>query len=413
MEFNHCVSLQEAFALVMNHVSEQAITAEKVPLANCLGRTAAVDITAKEALPAFSRSTVDGFAINSADTFGATEGIPALLALTGEVLMGQPNGLTVETGQAVAIPTGGKLPPGTDAVVMLEYTEVPDKHSVLIAKAAAPGENVIAKGEDFATGDIIVRRGHVISPQVIGALAACGYSHLPVSQRPHVAIISTGDELVDVGTEIVAEGQIRDINSYALAAMLEQLGCSVKRAGIVPDNYDTLRQVLNEALATSQLVIISGGSSVGTRDHTVRVLQSYVEDNSVLFHGITIKPGKPTIFGMVGKIPVFGLPGHPVSAMTICHVLIKPLVAALLGQPCLEPPRRIMAQITRNVASAPGRDDFVRVKLRRLDGNYWAEPIFGKSGLISTYLQADGIIHITAMKSGLYREDWVEVELLP
>lgn len=410
MEFSHCISLSGALQLVLSHLPETVVRTETLPLTECLGRTVAVDIVAKDDLPPFSRSTVDGFAVRSVDTFGAAEGVPVLLNLIGEVLMGQQTDLSVQSGQAVAMPTGGMLPQGADAIVMVEYTENPDEHSLLVLKAVAPGENVIARGEDFKINSVILRRGQMISPQVIGALAACGYSSVSVRKKPEVAIISTGDEVVDVG-EVIAGSQIRDINSYVLAAMLEQAGCTVRRCGIVPDSYEALKAAMNEALTRSQMVLISGGSSVGTRDHTVRVIQSF-EQASVFLHGIAVKPGKPTIFGIVGDVPVFGLPGHPVSAMTICHALVKPAVAALLGHEQLEPKNRIIARITRNVASAPGRDDFIRVRLLRRDGGYWAEPIFGKSGLISTYLEADGIVHIGDMKSGLYGEDWVEVELV-
>jgi molybdopterin molybdotransferase len=410
MEFSHCISLSGALQLVLSHLPETVVGMETLPLPECLGRTVAVDIVSKEDLPLFSRSTVDGFAVRSADTFGAAEGVPVLLNLIGEVLMGKQTDLSVQSGQAAAMPTGGKLPQGADAVVMVEYTENPDQHSLLVLKAVAPGENVIVKGEDFKINGVILRRGQIISPQVMGALAACGYSSVAVRKKPEVAIISTGDEVVDVG-EVIAGSQIRDINSYVLAAMLEQAGCSVRRCGIVPDSYEALKTAMIEALTGSQMVLISGGSSVGTRDHTVRVIQSF-EQASVFLHGIAVKPGKPTIFGKVGGVPVFGLPGHPVSAMTICQSLVKPAIAALLGHEQLEPKHRIIARITRNVASAPGRDDFIRVKLLRRDGDYWAEPIFGKSGLISTYLEADGIVHIGDMKSGLYGEDWVEVELV-
>ena len=410
MEFNYYISLQEAFCLVENHLPTSSLIMEKVPLTECLGKTAAVEIVSQVDVPSYCRSTVDGFAVRSADTFGAAEGIPVLLKLTGEVLMGKQAGLCIQPGQAVVIPTGGMMPTGADAVVMLEYTEKPNEHSLLVLKAAAPGENVIARGEDFRVDSVILRQGHIITPQTVGALAACGYSHVSVNKKPEVAIISSGDELVDVG-EVIVDAQIRDVNTYALAAMLEQAGCKVRRCGIVPDNYDALKARLTEALADSQMVLISGGSSVGSLDHTAKVIQSF-EKATIHFHGISVKPGKPTIFATVGNVPVFGLPGHPVSAMTIFQVLVKPVVAVLQGRKMAEPKQRIMARITRNVASAPGRDEYIRVKLLRRDGGYWAEPIFGKSGLISTFLQADGIAHIINAKSGLYAEDWVEVELL-
>lgn len=409
MEYFNCIPLAEAEQLIERQLNGFVMGVEQVALVEALGRIAAGDIVSNEDLPPFSRSTVDGFAVRGMDTFGASEGVPALFDIVGEVMMGQQAGVQIKPGQAVAIPTGGMLPVGANAVVMLEHTERPDASSLLVLKAVAPGENVVAKGEDIAKGRRILPQGRKISPQDIGALGACGYVAVPVRQKPVVAIISTGDEVVDIVCN-PESGQIRDINSYALAAMLEEVGCIARRYGIIKDQYEELLAALSKAAQSSQLVIISGGSSVGVRDHTVRVIRE-LGKSDVLFHGVAVKPGKPTIFGMIDKVPVFGLPGHPVAAMTVCSQLVIPAIQRLQGQAGCNT-YTIPARLSRSMASVPGRDDFIRVQLLKKDGEYWAEPVLGKSGLISTMSEADGIVRIPADKGGLYSEELVQVELI-
>jgi len=406
VDFFQYMPLSQAREMVAASLAGVVSSTETVDLPQALGRVASAAVTAGEALPPFSRSSVDGFAVRSADTFGAGEAIPVLLAITGEVAMGEQAGGALLPGQAVAIPTGGMLPPGADAVVMIEHTDRPDADTLLVHRVAAPGENVVARGEDIATGTVILAIGTYIGPQHIGILAACGHGRVPVRKKPVAAVISSGDELVDIG-ETPASGQIRDINSYALGAMLTEAGCMVERLGIVRDSYEDFLTVLTEAVSSCQMVVISGGSSVGARDYTVRAIGS-LGSPGVLIHGIAVKPGRPTVFGMIGKVPVFGLPGHPVAAMTVCEQLVKPAVRSILGQKtgCSW---AVPAAVTRSVASAPGRDDFINVRLDKREGGYTADPVLGKSGLISTIAQADGIVHIPADKSGLYSGESVEV----
>lgn len=409
MDYFNCISLNEAARLILHEFSGLQAKIEQVTLPEALGRILAEDIISKEDLPPFSRSTVDGFAVRSMDTFGAGEGAPVVLDIAGEVAMGEQALLPVRPGQAVAIATGGMLPVGADAVVMLEYTERPDNSTLLVLRTAAPGENVVAKGEDISAGHCILYQGRRILPQDIGALAACGYSIVPVRRKPVAVIISTGDEVVDVPCSPV-NGQIRDINSYTLAAMLEDNGCIVKRYGIVKDKYEDLLTALSQSVLHGNVVLVSGGSSVGARDHTVRAIQE-LGKKEVIFHGVAVKPGKPTIFGRIGNVPVFGLPGHPVAAMTVCRQIVMPAIQSFLGQAVGEV-YTIPARLTRSMASVPGRDDYIRVRLIRRSDEYWAEPVLGKSGLISTMAMASGIVHISADKGGLYSEEIVEVEII-
>jgi len=409
MDFFQCMSLNQARSVISDSLAGIAINSELVQLADALGRVVTEDLRAKEDLPPFSRSTVDGFAVRSADTFGANEAAPALFMISGEVVMGKGSITELQPGQAVVIPTGGMLPVGADAVVMLEYTEQHDASILMVFKMAAPGENVVRKGDDIEAGAIIVEQGQKLAAQHIGALAACGWAVISVVNKAEVAILSTGDELVDIQEPMLC-GQIRDVNSYALGAMLTEIGCVVKPMGIVKDSFEQFCHFLAEAVATCQLVVISGGSSVGARDYTEKAINA-LGIPGVLIHGIAVKPGKPTIFGMVGNVPIFGLPGHPVAAMTVCQQLVKVAARTLMGQKQSVDAFGVTAVLARNLPSVPGRDDFINVRLTKQEGTYIATPILGKSGLISTMSEADGMVHIPADKSGLYHGEIVEVVL--
>ncbi len=407
MDFIDCISLQEAKKIIKAHCQCTA-DVESVSLVESLNRIAANDVLAGENLPPFRRSTVDGYAVKSTDTFGAEEGIPALLTIAGEITMGQAVTSLLQSGQAWIIPTGGMLPDGADAIVMVEHTELFDKDCVLIAKKAAPGENVIQQGEDVRPEQIILQRGQLIRYQDIGLLAACGQTTISVRKKLRVGIISTGDEIVDIDSS-PGPGQVRNINSYVLQALLTSLGCEAVSYGIVADCYEQLVDTMNRAVTDCDLVLLSGGSSMGGRDYSVAVIDNLGRPG-VLFHGIAVKPGKPTIFGMANSVPVFGLPGHPAAAITMFHRLVKLAVSSLAGR-SEQHSLVVPARISRNIASAPGRDDFISVRLEKRDDGYWAEPVFGRSGLISIMTQADGVIHISAEVGGLYAGDKIDVEI--
>lgn len=407
MEFFQCTTLAKSQELILESLSEIVIGSEQIRLIHGLGRVVAEDIRAPEDLPPFSRSTVDGFAVRSADTFGASEMSPALFHIIGEVTMGQETVFELLPGQAVAIPTGGMLPAGADGIIMVEYTEQHEVETVMVLRMIAPGENVVTKGDDMQAGRTIVVQGQKLGAGHIGALAACGIGSILVYHKVTVGIISTGDELVELG-EPIQFGQIRDVNSYALGAMLSEMNCVVQPMGIVKDSFEKFFEVLVKAVATCQLVVISGGSSVGVRDYTEKAIGT-LGTPGVLIHGIAIKPGKPTIFGMAEQVPVFGLPGHPVAAMMVCQQLVKVAVDKLMGYKGRQEGISIPARLVRNLASVPGRDDFVPVQLSKEEGEYIATPILGKSGMISSMSQSDGVIHISADKSGLYSGDMVKV----
>lgn len=408
MEFFQCISLSKAQEVVRERLAKISTSNEQVSLVNALGRIVSQDIVAKEDLPPFSRSTVDGFAVRSGDTFGASEAAPALFVVVGEIIMGNETKIQLQPGQAAVIPTGGMVPTGADGIVMLEYTEQYASDMVMVLKRIAPGENLVRQGDDLQVGQVIVKKGQKLAPQHIGALAACGCSMVLVKKRLEVTLLSTGDELVDIH-EPLQYGQIRDVNSYTLGAMLEEIGCVVHAKGIIKDNFAEFLLALQSGVQTCQMVVISGGSSVGARDYTEKAINALGEPG-VLIHGIAIKPGKPTIFGMVGDVPVFGLPGHPVAAMTVCEHVVKVAVRSLVGQE-LEDTFSVSACLARNLPSVPGRDDFINVRLSKQEGEIIATPILGKSGLISTMTQSHGMVHILEGQSGLYNGEMVEVAL--
>jgi len=336
---------------------------ETVPLTGALGRCLAVPVRAFEDVPGFDRSTVDGYAVRASCTFGASEGLPAYLEVTGEFSVEQCPDVSVGPGQAVRVATGGMLPAGADAVVMVEYTEELDGRTIGVVRPVAPGENVVRRGEDFKTGEEILPAGRCLRPQDLGILAAAGVERVEVSLPPRAGIISTGDELVEPGQK-PGPGRVRDINSYTLYGAVASLGWEPRLYGIVRDDCGELLSVLQKALAENDAVLLSGGSSVGVRDMTSRAIEG-LGGPGVLFHGLAIKPGKPAVGAVVGGKPVFGLPGHPASALVVFEAVAAPVMRRVLAGGAKDelPAYPLRAVCTRSLRSAAGREDFVRVKL--------------------------------------------------
>ena len=382
--------------------------AEPLGLLDALGRVMARELHAPVDLPAFARSTMDGFAVRAADTYGASEGLPAYLDLCGEVPMGRTADLAVRPGQAARVHTGGMIPPGADAVVMVENTQALADNAIEVVRPVALGENVVPVGEDVRQGDPLFPAGHRLRPQDLGGLAGVGITTVEVAARPRVAILASGDEVVPP-EQAVAPGQIRDINSYTIAALARRAGGLPELRGIAPDDAARLMAMAEQALAESDALIISAGSSVSTRDMTVQVIAA-LGAPGVLVHGVSIHPGKPTILALVGAKPVFGLPGNPVSTMIAFELFVAPALRRLLG--AAEPlGAGVEARLARNVASKPGREDFVPVRLEQRAGALWAEPVFGKSNLIYTMAHADGLLHVPLDLAGLYAGDTARVRV--
>ena len=394
----------EALELISRSFSPLALT-ETVALADAPGRVLAVDIKATEYVPGFDRSTVDGYAIHASDSFGCSDSIPALLTLSRVLSMGEGSGEAIEKGCCAYVPTGAALPPGCDAVAMIEYCEDFGDGTIALSKPAAPGENLIFKGDDLWPGKLIIPAGRRLLSRDIGTLASMGLGSVEVVRKPLVGIISTGDELVDTFT-VPAEGQVRDVNSPMLSAMMEEFGADVISFGIVRDEEALLSSALDRALQSCDCVLISGGSSVGTKDATGRIIEARGE---MLFHGLSIKPGKPTILGRVGNKPVFGLPGHPGAAWFVSRVFVRSAIDKLCGR--LSRPISISARLTESVSANHGRAQYVGAELFTENGIWKAQPLRSKSGLVSSLSSADGFFCIPRDCEGYAAGDEVQVIL--
>ena len=400
----------ETIEAVLAHASSfSPVQPETVPLGEALGRVLAEDVYSDVDIPDFDRSTMDGFAVKASSTFGASEANPAYLDVCGQIKMGEPPDFTVQPGQVARIATGGMLPAGADSVIMVEHTDQLDDTTIEAYRSVAPGQHVIEKGEDIRSIDPALVKGIRIRPQEAGLLAACGKTELAVYRRPMVGIISTGDEVVPVD-RVPAAGQIRDINAHSLSGQVLEAGGVPVNFGIVKDDRDDLLGKCRQALQLTDMVMISGGSSVGARDFTVEVLDE-LPDTGILVHGISISPGKPTILARSGGKAFWGLPGHAVSAMVVFAVVVRPFLDRIGGLAKAARQFPVQATLNRNLASAQGRVDYVRVRLFEENGIVMAEPILGKSGLINTMVKADGLIAVGMNTEGL--EEGAIVEVMP
>ncbi len=390
------------------------LEAESSGLRHCAGRVLANTITSPEFLPPFARSTMDGFAVRARDTFGCSESEPALLSIIGEIAMGSSGkDVTLHPAQTAHIWTGGELADRADAVVMIEYTHQLDENTVEIFKPVAPGENILRAGDDIKLGDEILKKGRKLRPQDLGVLAGLGITSVPVHRQPVVAIISTGDELVSADTR-PGPGQIRDINSTTLAALVEESGGIARTVGIIRDDYESMSEACEKALQTADMVLLSGGSSVGKRDFTLKVLKR-LEHARLLAHGVAIRPGKPTILAQIKNKALFGLPGHVGSAMVVFYLFVRPLLRRLSGESTELGLTSIQAVTGEQIPSAIGREEYVRVQLvAQQDGRPpFAIPVYGKSGLLSPLVKADGLLVIDRDSEGMDKDTNARVLLFP
>jgi molybdopterin molybdotransferase len=386
------------------------LESENIPVSDAFSRVLAQDLTAKKNMPGFRRATMDGYAVVASSTFGVSESSPAWLEIAGTILMGDIPDFSIGAGQAAKISTGGMLPKGADGVVMVEHTEEIDELSVEIYKSIAPLQNMIDVSEDFAEQEIVLSKGTFIRPQEEGLAAGLGFEQILVYKTPKIGIISTGDEIIPIEEE-PAPGKIRDINSYTLSAFIKEADAQPICYGIIKDDPKALKKSVEKALKETDMVLISGGSSVGTRDFTVDVLSS-LPDTKVMVHGMSVSPGKPTILAKSGEKPVWGLPGQVVSAMVVLKVVVIPFLNKLKGLGTKDRMIRVPAKLTRNVSSTQGRRDFVRVLLEKKNDQIFAKPVLGKSGLIRTMIHADGLLEIGDHVEGVEKDTMVEIILL-
>lgn len=401
---------KDALKLILENVQFRSLSSETVTLQEAYDRITSEDIFAPEDLPGFLRSTVDGFAVNATDTFGAKESSPAYLYVKDDIPMGAIPDFSISQGECASIATGGMLPDGADAVVMIEHVNIVSQDLIEILRAVSPWENVIFKDEDVKKGEIVIKAGKRLKPQDIGALAGLGIEKVRVSKKPVVSIILTGDEIIP-HTEKALPGQVRDVNSFTLSGLAVKAGALPLKMGIVRDVYEEIKATVWKAFEMSEIILITGGTSAGVKDMTAKVIDE-LGSPGVLFHGVSIKPGKPLIGGVCGGKPVFGLPGHPVAVYICFELFVRPVIEHMLGLEERKVKKILKAKMSRSLPSQAGREDFIRVSLEDRDGQLWAVPLLSKSGLIMSLVRADGIVYIPSELLGLQEGDEVFVEVI-
>jgi molybdopterin molybdotransferase len=407
--FFRVLAPQEALRLLL---AVGPVATEPIPSVTGRARVLAEDLCSAVDLPHFNRAAMDGYAVKAKDTFGASQSLPAYLKLAGIVEMGKEAAEPLASGEAFRISTGGMMPPESDAVVMVEYTDETKAGLVEIHRGVSPWQNVIQIGDDIKKGELVFRRGRRLRAHDLGALTGVGISTISVFKRPRVALISTGDEIVDADT-VPLPGQVRNINQHSLAGLIEESGGELKDWGVIRDDRAELAHAIGGALDWSDLVLLSGGSSMGAKDIALETILSF-RDAEFIFHGISIAPGKPTIFAKACGKPILGLPGYPVSALVIFDRFAAPMIRCLGGESAaaFQPfERGVRAKLKTNVASQIGREDYVRVTLERASDGLLATPLPSKSGAIFTLVRADGMVRIEMNQDGLEQGEEVEVIL--
>jgi molybdopterin molybdotransferase len=400
---------QEALRLLL---TVDPVGTETIPSVQARGRVLAQDLLSAVDLPHFHRAAMDGYAVKAKDTFGASQSLPAYLKLAGVVEMGKEAVQSLRTGEAMRISTGGMMPPDADAVVMVEYTDETDAGLVEIHRGVSPWQNVIQIGDDIKKGELVFPKGRRLRAHDLGALTGVGISAIAVYKRPRIALISTGDEIVDADTE-PKPGQVRNINQHSLAGLIEEAGAELKDWGVISDDRGRLTEAIGDALEWGDAVLLSGGSSMGAKDIALETILSF-PNSQFIFHGISIAPGKPTIFAKACGKPILGLPGYPVSALVIFDLFGAPMLRRLGGENADRLrgfSRTMRARLKTNIASQLGREDYVRVMLERDGAQFIAIPLPSKSGAIFTLVKADGMVRIEMNQDGLEQGEEVEVIL--
>lgn len=409
MEFFKVISVDETRNILDKLAGKKQNNTEKIPLLNALGRICARDVLSPLNLPSFNKSTVDGYAVRHKDVNGASELIPSMLDIVGEVKMGKEDNYTIKYGECAYVPTGGKIPNNTDSVAMIEYSEKFGTDTILIQKSTSLGENILYVGDDIKKDETILPMGKLINSYDIGLLAGLGIGEVEVNKKVKVAILSTGDEIVDID-EKCEETSVRDINGYALYSLCETLGCDIVDKKIVKDNFEKLKETIESMRNQADLILMSGGSSVGTKDYTKDLIESF-PNGQVLVHGIAIKPGKPTIIGVLEDTVIIGLPGHPVSSLIVFKALIENFIRKISGK--LEGNKlEIEGILSEDVHSTPGRETYQMVNLIYKDNEYIVKPIYGKSGMISLLTKNNAYICLTKDMEGIRKGTKVKVNLL-
>ena len=408
--FRKLMTFDEAKNAISLHLKPKPLGEEELSLMEAYNRILKEDIFSALDIPPFNRSTVDGYAVKAEDTFGAEENQPVTLNVKGVVNVGEQPKISVGKGEAAEIVTGAPIPDGADAVVMVEDTEK-ENDELRVYRAVTKNENVMKKGTDIKKGETVLKARQVLGAPEIGVLAALGITKVKVFKVPVVAVLSTGAEVTEPGKQL-PPGKIYDINAYSLSAAVRESGGTPVYLGVVPDDSLELRKALEHALASADMVITSGGVSVGPRDLTPQIVDSLGKPGLIV-SGIAVKPGKPTTIALIGRKPVFSLPGHPTSALLMFHLLVRPVIRLMAGRPAKEA-TMIEAKAATRMFSAKGRRTFVMVKLKRGKSNQLvAEPVeSGASGAITTLAKADGFVEIPENQQFIDADEEVTVALL-
>ena len=382
---------------------------ETIAIEEALNRITSREIFSQDSLPHFNRSTVDGYAVNSRDTYGASETIPSIMNLNGEILMGMEAVDSLSfPGDCTYVSTGAMIPNGADGIVMIEYTDLLDENTVLVKKPVAPLENIVQIGDDVFQGELIISKGKKLNSYDLGLLSGVGIKEVSVYKKPIVGVISTGDEIVSHEKQ-PRKGEIRDVNSILLSSMAKENFCDVINYGVVSDEFNLLKNKVENAIEQCDLILISGGTSVGKKDQTIKVINS-IDNSKFLVHGVAIKPGKPTIIAKVNEKIVFGLPGHPLAAAVVFNRIVKDYINKGINYNETKYP--LNGEFKINYHKAKGREEFLLVNINNVNGKFEIEPIFTKSGIISSIGKADGYVIIEMNKEGLKEGEIVEVYML-
>ena len=406
-EFFNVISPSDAVSLMTSIL--QPVGKEIIDTSKSVGRISFSEIKSNEDLPAYDRSAMDGYSVKASDTHGASESLPAYLELAGEVPMGKSPDVTLKNGEVAVAFTGGMLAKGADSVVMVEHTNLSQSGLVEVFRPVAQGENVIGRGEDYSNGEVIIGDKSLIQSAHLGSMLAVGITHVEVYHKPTIAVISAGDELVDPNSKPCA-GQIRDINLYTIGSLVKGIGASPKSYPRLPDDFWQQKKIAEQALLENDMVIFTSGSSVSNRDLTAKVIKGLGKPG-LLAHGLALKPGKPTIVGMSSDKPVIGLPGNPVSAITVFDNVLRPVIAHMKGLHGWSPEIIAEAVLSTDIHSASGRTDFIRVKIRTdtNSADLFADPVLGKSNSISVLSRSDGYLEIPSPDTGIYAGTKVKV----
>jgi putative molybdopterin biosynthesis protein len=412
-QFLEVVSAAEARRRFAERIDRSPLGGESWPLAVALSRVLAEDVVAPVDAPPFDRANVDGFAVRAADTIGASPATPKQLVLNAEVIAcGVDPVIEVMAGSATAIATGGVMPRGADAVVMIEQTEFVEDDAlpaIALRRAAVSGQFISYAGSDIARGETLLRRGTRIGSREVGMLAACGLATIQLVRRPRVAVLSTGDELIEPGRPL-RPGGVYDSNGAIIAAAVAEAGGEAVPFGAFPDDEAQLEDAMRRALDSCDMVVLSGGTSKGAGDLSHRVV-SRLGNPGILVHGVALKPGKPLCLAVIGEKPLIVLPGFPTSAIFTFHAFVAPIIRARAGLPP-EAARAAHARVPVRIASELGREEFVLVSLIAADNGLIAFPTGKGSGAVTAFSQADGFLAIDALASALDANSEAEVTLI-